>query len=220
VVISAQLKDFNQRWEEKIFELVYVSQPKPEAQFSNVLPGESSIKQPHIMKRNARYRGHRESEKVLSDHHEQILDIRYNFIDIQHLTRLQEGSINAWFYGENGDPPENITYYEEKHYEAYDIQTTYALAPGVPASQFAAVLVKLNGQALASGTEYIIDNGYLVMKRSALQSGSLDVSYSVTVAVAMQRMVGIDELRERMERMSTRINELKERMDRYENARQ
>lgn len=57
------------------------------------------MKLPSIMLRNARYRGHRESEKFLSDHQEQIYDIRQNYKDITALVKKQKEKINAWFKG-------------------------------------------------------------------------------------------------------------------------
>lgn len=56
-------------------------------------------KYPNVMKRNARYRGHRESEKVLNDHQEQIYDIRQLHKDLTDLSSVMNTSFHSWFYG-------------------------------------------------------------------------------------------------------------------------
>lgn len=56
-------------------------------------------KYPNIMKRNSRYRGHRESEKVLNDHQEQIYDIRQLYTDLSNLEVMKDTTIDAWFNG-------------------------------------------------------------------------------------------------------------------------
>jgi|GEM_PF-6068329 len=56
-------------------------------------------KLPNIMKRNARYRGHRESEKFLSDHQEQIYEIRQIYKDLSSLEQMKDVTVRSWFYG-------------------------------------------------------------------------------------------------------------------------
>ncbi|MEB2276875.1 hypothetical protein LAV82_22925 [Bacillus sp. ILBB4] len=56
-------------------------------------------KYPNVMKRNARYRGHRESEKVLNDHQEQAYDIRRLYKDISYTDSLKDQNIFQWFHG-------------------------------------------------------------------------------------------------------------------------
>lgn len=56
-------------------------------------------KYPNIMKRNSRYRGQRESEKVLNDHQEQIYDIRQLHKDISNLDSMKDATIDSWFLG-------------------------------------------------------------------------------------------------------------------------
>lgn len=56
-------------------------------------------KYPNIMKRNVRYRGHRESEKMLNDHQEQIYDIRQLYKDIDSLDKMKDITIDTWFHG-------------------------------------------------------------------------------------------------------------------------
>lgn len=56
-------------------------------------------KYPNIMKRNARYRGHRESEKYLNNHQEQLFDIRNSFQDITYIEEWKERVVKEWFNG-------------------------------------------------------------------------------------------------------------------------
>lgn len=63
------------------------------------IPISPLYKYPNIMKRNARYRGHRESEKVLQDHQEQIYDIRQIYKDLTSLEVMKDTTIDSWFNG-------------------------------------------------------------------------------------------------------------------------
>lgn len=62
-------------------------------------PIPSLYKYPNGMKRNSRYRGQRESEKVLNDHQEQIFDIRQLHNDIGSLDIMKGTTIHSWFHG-------------------------------------------------------------------------------------------------------------------------
>lgn len=63
------------------------------------IPMSPLYKYPNIMKRNARYRGHRESEKALHDHQEQIYDIRQLHRSITDLKKKADLGIQSWFEG-------------------------------------------------------------------------------------------------------------------------
>jgi PKD repeat protein len=54
---------------------------------------------PNIMKRNVRYRGHRESEKMLNDHQEQIYDIRQLYRIVDYLEDMKGTTVESWFNG-------------------------------------------------------------------------------------------------------------------------
>lgn len=64
------------------------------------IPESPLYKYPNIMKRNARYRGHRESEKVLNSHQEQIFDIRQLYRDLSILEEKKKTAIESWFHGQ------------------------------------------------------------------------------------------------------------------------
>jgi hypothetical protein len=202
----------------KFFELKLYAEVKLVNALELVKPKDDPYKYPHIMKRNARYRGHRESEKVLSSNQEQIYDIRQNYVDIQSLTDLQESWITSWFQGENEAPSENLTFTTTKTFTANTDQSMYPLIPGAPAGAFSSVVVELNGKTLSSPTDYVITDGWVNIKSSALQSGTLNVTYTATIRVMQQRMFGIYEIMQRMQRMDERIGELERRYGRYEDA--
>ncbi len=71
------------------------------------IPIQPLYKYPNIMKRNARYRGHRESEKFLSDHQEQFYDIRQIHKIIELLQNMEAEAISSWFL-ENSNIPMKI----------------------------------------------------------------------------------------------------------------
>jgi hypothetical protein len=58
---------------------------------------------PNIMKRNARYRGQRESEKVLNNHQEQIYDIRKLYQGVQAIDEMKDITTTSWFMGEENN---------------------------------------------------------------------------------------------------------------------
>ncbi|QHW35626.1 hypothetical protein GZH47_33780 (plasmid) [Paenibacillus rhizovicinus] len=186
-------------------------------EWKTIEPADRPLKMPNMMKRNARHRGQRESEKFLSDHQEEIYDIRQNFKDIDSVTNQQQDSIFAWIHGESQEPVENITYSGEKTFTATASQLSYLLVPGAAAGQFESLMVELNG-ALLGSNQYSIDNGYLMFMSNALQDGLLDVKYTVTVPIKNQRMVGVSEIHDRIQRLSDRMGEVERRYSQYENA--
>jgi|GEM_PF-5052130 len=173
---------------------------------------------PNVMKRNARYRGQRESEKVLSDHQEQILDIRLNHILIENHTKNQDVAVKSWFHGENGAESENITYSATKTITTHKEQAAYPLIPGVEESSFSRLVVSLNGAELISPGDFMLENGYIQLNRNVLQSGTMEVNYTVTVAVAETPMQGLYPTSQRMNQMNERLAEIERRRQSYENA--
>lgn len=94
--------------------MLYVEEPLPQEEIEipeeielpsvlNLLDSSKQLlplhKYPNIMKRNSRYRGQRESEKVLNDHQEQIFDIRQIHKDMSSLDVLKDTTIDSWFNG-------------------------------------------------------------------------------------------------------------------------
>jgi hypothetical protein len=197
--------------------LKWFAQEKPEYPLEIYNPADNATKLPNAMKRNSRYRGQRESEKVLSDHQEQIYDIRRQYVDISSFTELQENLVESWFHGETEAPAENITLAQSKTFTAFVDQTAYPLNPGTAASQYSGLVIQLNGVKLTN-SQFHIDDGYLIMERNALQSGTLTASYTVTVSVEEQKMTGIFDLKSRMQMMDERLGEMERRYLRYENA--
>jgi hypothetical protein len=217
IVIKCFVQDDEGQTNIQFYQLKWFGQARAEYPLEIYNPKRDVHKYPNIMKRNARYRGHRESEKVLSDHQEQIFDIRQLYVDIKSLTDLQDTLTKSWFLGENEAPVENITLAQTKTFTANIDQTAYPLNPGTPASQYAGVVVQLNGADIAPN-QYHIDNGYLIINSKALQNGSLTVSYTVTISVEEQKMIGTYDLKARMQQMDERLGELERRYRRHENA--
>jgi len=178
---------------------------------------ETPCKMPHMVKRNARYRGPRESEKYLFDHQEELYDIRQNYLDIHRTTETQRAEIASWFHGNSQDPVENITFSGEKSFNVNLNQRSYPLISKVSRSQFSILVVQLNGNVLPENS-YTIDNGFLVLNSNALQEGSLKVQYTVTIPIKAQRMVGLNENHRRLQSLSDRIGAIERRYQSYENA--
>ncbi|SFJ65704.1 hypothetical protein SAMN02799624_05412 [Paenibacillus sp. UNC496MF] len=217
IVIKCVVQDDQGQSLTRFYELKWFAQQKPEYPLEIYNPAENATKLPNTMKRNSRYRGQRESEKVLSDHQEQIYDIRQQYVDIGSFTELQQSLIESWFRGENEAPAENITIAQTKTFSAFVDQTAYPLNPGTPESQYTGLVIQLNGERVADG-QFHISDGYLIIERNALQNGIMLVSYTVTLSVEEQKMSGIFDLKSRMQMMDERLGEMERRYGRYENA--
>lgn len=217
-VITAAIKDSRNQTVNKTYELLWFGAQKTVPHLSLVVPSDDAYKYPNLMKRNARYRGQRESEKVLNSHQEQVYDIRQNFKDITELTNLQEISIKSWFRGEIAKETEINTFTATKSFNTSKDQATYSLMPGVPGSQFSNVVIQLNGSILPVFAYSINDLGYLVLSRNVLQDGTMTVDFAVSVALGDQRMVGTQELGMKLREMDERLGELERRFTKYEST--
>lgn len=109
---------------------------------------DDNYKLPGFVKRNARYRGPRESEKYLLGHQEQIYDIRRNYLDIVSQTEKLQTNINKWFVGELEEKPEITTIALEKTFDAKLNQSSYLLIPGIRSGDFQDIVVRLNGKEI------------------------------------------------------------------------
>lgn len=174
-------------------------------------------KLPSLMKRNARYRGTRESEKYLSSHQEQIYDIRQSHQDISQLKETQGLKIKNWFLGEIEEPFEIITYSAGKTFEASLDQASYPLLPKGEQGTFENVVVKLNDNTL-SPTDYLIDERQLTLVSNALQNGKLVVSFTVTIHMQEQKVHGSFEIKQKLQAVDEQVGELERRLKKYENA--
>lgn len=137
-------------------------------------------KYPNIMKRNARYRGQRESEKFLSDHQEQIFDIRQLTNDIQNLQESSNTMIYSWFNGDEGG----------------------------------SISMKTEGNEKESNESLLIQNDTLSDTVRAFSGDVLELS----INTLENQMVGIYDLKERMQRLDERLAEAERRYTEYENA--
>lgn len=176
---------------------------------------------PHFVKRNARYRGHRESEKVLNSHQEQIYDIRKIYENEKRLTNLVDKTTNAWFHGGIQGNTHKRVKKEEKVYQATPEQLTYPLNTTDPQGEFANIVVKLNNVNI-SPDRYTIQDRHLHLDIAALgitePTATLYISYDFIIEIENDDTIGIANLQTKMKSLSERMAELERRYNAYERA--
>jgi len=168
------------------------------------------------MKRNARYRGQRESEKYLLSHQEQVYDIHMNYVDIDQLTKTQNELTASWFHNEKSPNPVNITYAQEKTFETNEKQSNYPIIPGMPKSSFSNIVVKLNGATLNLNSDYTLSNGYLILNKPV--NGTCQISYVITTTLSQSNMTGLYDLKLKLQMIDERLGEIERKRQSYENT--
>jgi len=186
-----------------------------------------SSKETHFIKRNARYRGHRESEKYLSGINESVLDIKMNFKNIYEQNSLIESTVNAWKSGEMRNNKSNHAILIEKVYEATREQVRYRIVNQQQAGVFKNLVVKLNNEVLTpdkyivDGNELIIlvvdDNDLNILAGSqGLKEGTLQITCEMSDPY--NKIDGLNEINQKVSMLNQHIRGIEERFSEYENA--
>lgn len=175
---------------------------------------------PHFVKRNARYRGHRESEKFLNSHQEQIFDIRKNFQNIEKETKIIEKSIENWLNGEILEKSKNHLINGEKVHQARGNVTRYEITSNTDISHFSSVVVKLNNKII---DEYLykIDGRHLIIdiqKILGLDNATLHISYEGVTQEGASTTTGLNNIQAKIGHLIDKVSELERRYMSYENA--
>jgi hypothetical protein len=177
---------------------------------------ENDYNYPTFMKRNARYRGHRESEKYLNAHQEQVWDIQNNYYELDALTNNQNQAIESWFNGETEKTVENVMFSQTKSFQTYSNQSQYLLYPGISASSFSSIVVQLNNKTLAINVDYTVGDGYLNLTKPT--DGTCTVSFTVNASIPNAMNTGIFSIKNKLQALDERLGELEKRRQNYEDA--
>jgi len=174
---------------------------------------------PNFQKRNARYRGPRESEKYLNGHQEQLYDIRKNWKIIDRLTELKDDTIHALFNGETELPIKKNMISGEKTFLISPNQTTFTLIPNVSISKLSSILVKLDGVEIDS-KEFFVDRNILHFNPFNIKQNpkQLDVIFVGEVLILQDYHRGIHLMKRRLKKIDERLSELERGYTLYENA--
>lgn len=176
---------------------------------------------PHFIKRNARYRGHRESEKVLNSHQEQVADLFYNSHAALHTQKLLEESIKMWFAGRNGENTTKRVIKEEKVYQATRGQQRYLLNNTGGIRRFENIMVKLNEETV-DPKWYRVDGYHLIFNiedvNPSLSSGSLFISFDSVIIIHNDDSKGLYPIMNKLKYLDERLEEMNRRYMQYENA--
>ncbi|MBR2245615.1 hypothetical protein [Oceanobacillus profundus] len=176
---------------------------------------------PHVIKRNARYRGPRESDKVLNRNYEQAFDLRKHTKIIENQTDLLNKSLDIWFLGELGDKTINRAIKAENVYQASSQQSRYGLNSSELVSGYRDIVVKLNNE-LVDTSHYSIEGNDLIIDINAAgiteETAVLHISYDVIITIKEEEIQGLHALMSRFSNIDERISEMKRRYMTYENA--
>jgi hypothetical protein len=175
------------------------------------------IKIPNIMKRNARFRGHRESEKTLYDHQEQIFEIRQNWEEINNLTNLKDSTVKGWFHGEPVKLDKNLTITQSKTFQASSDKSRYPLIKDGTVRSFTNVVVKLDGIVI-NPLDYFFSQGDLVYTSPSSTPQTLTISYTAKIDLPQDFNKGIYNVKKRLQALDERIAEAERRYQDIENA--
>lgn len=178
-------------------------------------------KMPAIMLRNARYRGQRESEKYLSDHQEQLYDIRQNWKDIDAHTTNQNSKIQEWFWGEAEENGEIVEITVEKTFKPSADVSSYSVIETYPIRNVKSVMVKLDNVDVMPN-KYKVMNGSIVLDVTKAGNTSTPTELKVTMKAEVIKEPftnrGIYLLKRRLQYIDERLAEAERRYSDYENA--
>ncbi|CDQ41786.1 hypothetical protein [Virgibacillus salexigens] len=181
----------------------------------------NTYKLPHHVKRNARYRGTRESEKVLNSNYEQLYDIRQIHDDISKNTSILDKTINMWFKGRKAENVNKREIAEEKVYQATIEKVKYLLNSSEHISGFTNIVVKLDNEIIDESF-YSIEGHYLLFDIRELNlgkdTGTLYVSYSATEVTINDDSIGLEKIHQKLANLHYKTNEAERKCTDYENA--
>lgn len=176
-----------------------------------------NYKLPSLVMRNARKRGERESEKVLSMEHEFCYDVHVQFQDIIDQTSRIQTDISNKFQGESIENTQNLLVSYRKSIAVNKNQLTYPLIQEMAVSSIDHVVLKLKGGDTISPTDYTIFNNNSVTFRKPVE-GIIIASFIAKVSFYNQRYNGQDDLIRRLSNLNARMEQLDERIKDYANA--
>lgn len=175
---------------------------------------------PTIVLRNARYRGHRESEKRLSSHNEQVYSIHTLFGKLQSQEDEIKKNTNEWFHGAAEKASNLVTKVIKKTFPASGEQTMYHVIEHEELRKVNSVVVKLNGVTL---TNYKVLHGSIYVDLESLvgavsSTAILSVDMNVTIVNRPFVNIGLTQSLAKVKRIDERISEAERKYREYEDA--
>lgn len=177
---------------------------------------------PSIMLRNARYRGHRESEKRLGSHNEQVYDIHRLSHKLREQNELINKTTKEWFSGnvEENEVINNIVV--SRSFPAAVNQTMYHVITHQELRKVNSVVVKLNSVTI-SPNDYQVLHGSIYIDLESIMgniptSALLNISMSVEVAERNLNNVGVHSVRNKVRNLDERTQESERKYIEYEDA--
>lgn len=174
------------------------------------------------MLRNARYRGHRESEKRLGGHNEQVYDIHRLANKLRKQNEEIDQLTETWFNGEieESEVIHNITI--RKSFPASVSQTMYHVAAHHDLRKVNSVVVKLNS-VLIDPSEYKVLHGSIYIDLESIlglipTSAMLNIEMDVEVSHRNPVNLGIYAMEKKVRSLDERIEEAERKYVIYEDA--
>lgn len=199
-----------------------INKEENEIQTEKVMPFNIKYDQPHMILRNARYRGPRESEKYLNSHQEQIYDIRQNWKKINNLMKEQKIEILKWQKGESSKSSSIFTITGEKEMPVTSDQTIYHLVDTIKIRKIHNVMVKLDTVPVSSEHYELIHNAVVIDINTIdlnTMPSTITIHYEIDVEINEEDyQIGLNKIKDRIIALSERLTEAERRYCLYENA--
>jgi hypothetical protein len=193
-------------------------QPEDELTLYDIKPYIPNYPLPNIVKRNARYRGPRESEKYLHSHQEQIYEIRQNWKVINDFTELQQQTIQSFFEGESEKPKKNIMISNTKTFQIENNINEYVLLPHIVVRKINHIMVKLDGNEISNTSYQVVENRLQIDSSILTNHKEITVSFVAEVEVAEDHIFGLEPIKSKLQYLDKKLGELERRYQTYENA--
>ncbi len=180
----------------------------------------SNYNLPHFIKRNARYRGHRESEKFLNSDQEQVFDIKMNYLELKKETEIISKAVKQWFDGESLDKDKNHLFSGETIYQATSDRTIYPITSRGEMSHFDYVVVKLNGEEIDKGFYQILGTSLDldIKKGFNLDEANLSIEFRAVTQKGASTFRGLNYISKKTTELNEKLSELERRYMSHENA--
>lgn len=175
---------------------------------------------PSLVKRNARYRGHRESQKFNFSQDEKSFDIRKNYQNIKREKISLDEAIDKWLYGEELTKSDKELITGENVHRVSDKVVFYTISNNMEISYFTDIMVKLDGETLRKNL-YTVRGRVLELHLDKLDledKEGLIISYTGVSLKRASSTVGLKEIQSNYSYLTEKIEEIERRLINYENA--
>ena len=176
---------------------------------------------PSMTKRNARYRGQRESEKYNLGMNEKIYDIYHIEKDVDSLSEKIKAYVIAQHVGEAKKASSTVTIPHKIEFKATSTKRYYDLITDVYVNSYSNVVLTANGEPVDRAA-YAVTNGRLTLQLALidpkLKEADIVITFNASITTRMPETKGLQNVHHAIGRIAARTNEMERRLQEYENA--